>query len=287
MTFKRLAFLPIFLFATQGCVTQLAIRSMGGVMDYAFVSFNEEPDLKLAEQGLGGNLKLLEALIKGDPKNDQLLLYAAQGFTAYALSFAEDDSAERARALYVRGRDYALRILNENTTFKLALEKDDNAVRDALKSFGKADVPAVFWAALSWGSYINITRSETSALADLPKVLAMMEFVLEKEPGYYYGGADMFFGAIHASTPVVLGGKPEKAKAHFEKCLSLNGGKFLLAYVYYAKTYAVQIQDQEVFENLLKKVEEAQLDILPEARLANAVAKQKAARLRAQTSDLF
>lgn len=260
---------------------------MGGVMDHAFVSFNEEPDLRLAEQGLGGNLKLLEAMIKADPRNEKLLLYAAQGFTAYSLSFAEDDSIERARGFYLRARDYALRILDEDEKFKAALEKDDNAVRDALKSFDKANVPAVFWAALSWGSYINITRTETSALADLSKVLAMMEFVAEKDPGYYYGGADMFFGAIHASTPVVLGGKPEKAKAHFEKCLSLNGGKFLLAHIYYAKTYAVQIQDQEVFENLLKKVDEAPLDILPEARLANAVAKQKARRLRAQKENLF
>jgi hypothetical protein len=57
--------------------------------------------------------------------------------------------------------------------------------------------------------------------------------------------------------------------------------------LYYAKTYAVATQDQPLFESLLKQVEEASPDILPEARLANIVAKQKARRLLAQENELF
>jgi hypothetical protein len=60
-----------------------------------------------------------------------------------------------------------------------------------------------------------------------------------------------------------------------------------MTYVYYAKTYAVQQQDQELFESLLKKVDEASLDVLPEARLANAAAKKKARLLLARVNDLF
>jgi hypothetical protein len=42
-----------------------------------------------------------------------------------------------------------------------------------------------------------------------------------------------------------------------------------------------------LFESLLKKVEEASPDILPEARLANIIAKKKARKLLAQSNELF
>jgi hypothetical protein len=67
----------------------------------------------------------------------------------------------------------------------------------------------------------------------------------------------------------------------------LTGGKFLMTYVYYARSYAVQIQDEALFEELLTTVEKASLDILPEFRLANAIAKKKAQLLLSKKSDLF
>jgi tetratricopeptide (TPR) repeat protein len=271
----------------SGCVQTLAIRTMGDIMDYGLEAFNEEGDLELAGSALGSNLKLIEALIKGDPENEKLLLIAAQGFNAYAMAFAEDDSVERARVFYVRGRDYAMRVLTRNQRIKEALDKDITSLQAALKTLSKDDVPAVFWTAFGWGSYINISRSDIGAMADLPKVLAMMEFVRDTDPKYYYGGPYLILGSIEGSVPRVLGGKPEKAKEYFERALAVNGGKFLLTYVYYAKTYAVQEQDQELFESLLTKVDEASVDILPEARLSNAIAKKKAKLLRSRINDLF
>jgi tetratricopeptide (TPR) repeat protein len=270
-----------------GCVQTIAIRTMGGIMEYGLETFNEESDLQLAEGALGSNLKLVEALIKGDPENEKLLLMAAQGFNAYALAFAEDDSVERARVFYLRGRDYAMRILTRNQRVKEALDKDLPSLQTALKTLSKDDVPAVFWTAFGWGSYINISRSDIGAMADLPKVLAMMEFVRDIDPQYYYGGPYLILGSIEGSVPRVLGGKPEKAKEYFERALAVNGGKFLLTYVYYAKTYAVQEQNQELFESLLTKVDEASPDILPAARLSNAIAKKKAKILRSRINDLF
>jgi len=270
-----------------GCVQTMAIRTMGGIMDFGLEAFNEEGDLQLAGSALGSNLKLVEALIKGDPDNEKLLLMAAQGFSAYALAFAEDDSVERARLFYLRGRDYAMRVLTRNQQLKEALEKEPAALQAALKTLSKEDVPAVFWTAFGWGSYINVSRSDIGAMADLPKVIAMMEFVREHDPQFYHGGPYLILGSIEGTVPRVLGGKPEKAKEYFERALAINGGKFLLTYVYYAKTYAVQEQNQELFESLLTKVDEAPLDILPSARLSNAVAKKKAKLLRSRINELF
>ena len=271
----------------QGCIETLAIRSMQDIMDYGFQAFNEESDLEIAHEALASNLKLIEALIKADPGNEKFLLFASQGYNAYALAFAEDDSVERARMFYLRGKDYGLRVLEQNEKFKEALNGDDDAFRKALGTFSKKDVPAIFWTASNWFSYINISRTDVSALADISKATAMMEFVLRNDSTYYYGGAYLFLGAIEGSTPQMLGGKPELAKQYFEQCMALTGGKFLLAELFYAKTYAVQTQNQDLFESLLKKIDDTSIDALPEARLPNAIAKQKAKLLRSQMNNLF
>jgi hypothetical protein len=281
--------LPLLLAALmlQGCIQTMAIRTMGGIMDFGLETFNEEGDLKLAESALGSNLKLVEALIKGDPENKKLLVMASQGFNAFSLAFAEDDSVERARVFYLRARNYGMRVLMQNAAFRDALDKDVAMFQFALLTFSKDDVPALFWTAFGWGSYINITRSDIRALADLPKVLAMMECVRQLDSTYYYGGPYLFLGSIDASLSKAMGGRPERAKEYFDRALDLTGGKFLLTYVYCAKTYAVQIQDQGLFETLLKKVDDASADILPEARLSNAIAKKKAKLLREHINELF
>lgn len=60
-----------------------------------------------------------------------------------------------------------------------------------------------------------------------------------------------------------------------------------MTYVFYAKTYAVQTQDQELYTKLLTQVINAPIDILPEQRLANTVAKVRARQMLAKANDLF
>ena len=284
---KKIAMLVFASFLLQGCIQTIAIRSMGGIMDNGFQAFNEESDLQLAHESLGSNLKLLEALIKSDPENTQFLLYACQGYAAYALAFAEDDSVERARVFYLRAKEYGLRILRQDSRFAQALKQGEGELRQALAGMGKDDVPAVFWTALSWGSYANISRTDLNALADLGKINAMIEFAREKDPAFYFGGPDMLAGAIGASTPASLGGKPEEARAHFEKAIAVTDGRFLLVHVYYARTYCTGTLNQELFDKLLQHVAETPVDALPGAEFANALAKRKALLLKAKESDLF
>ena len=75
----------------------------------------------------------------------------------------------------------------KNKKFKEALDGDITTFREAVKTFSKDDVPAIFWTAFSWGSYINITRTDVAGLADLSKVQALIEFVAEKDPLFYHG----------------------------------------------------------------------------------------------------
>jgi hypothetical protein len=47
------------------------------------------------------------------------------------------------------------------------------------------------------------------------------------------------------------------------------------------------VQDSALFGRLLSAVDTASVDILPEARLSNVVAKKKAALLRGRINELF
>ncbi len=276
------------LFTAQGCsFTQLTIGATSGIIDGGFKALNRETDLQIAAQAIPSDLKLLDGLIIEAPTNEKLLLLGAQGYTSYSLGFVEDSSKERASLFYLRARDYGLRILFKNEEFKKHFDGDLTDFQKALDQFGKDDVPAVFWTANAWGNYLNLNRDNVDALAQLPKVEAMMKFVLKYDPSYFYGGAHLFFGTILGSLPAMFGGDTVASRENFEKAIQASGGKFLMAYFYYAKSYAVMTQNKELFESLLNKVIDAPENLLPDENLANEIAKQKAEALLKQESDYF
>jgi hypothetical protein len=283
---KILAFLvPVFLFS--GCIQTLAVSTVGNIANDGFSAITEEGDLNFAEKALPGNIKLLEVMLKSDPENKRLLMLVSQGYSSYALAYLEDSLQVRARDFYMRGRDFGLRMLRQDAEVARALDGTIDDLKAVLAKRDKDLVPAAFWTAFGWGSYIYLSLDNMDAIGDLPRAEALMEFVAKHDSTYYYGGAHVFLGTLLGSRPRMLGGKPELAKAHFETALRLNGGKFLMTYVYYARSYAVQTQDEALFSELLAKVDSASLDILPEFRLANAIAKQKAKLLLSRQSDLF
>ncbi|MCS5622300.1 MAG: TRAP transporter TatT component family protein, partial [Nitrospinaceae bacterium] len=94
-------------------------------------------------------------------------------------------------------------------------------------------------------------------------------------------------GAFYGGRSRMLGGNPEKSRHHFEKALDLTEKKFLLVRLLFAKTYAVQNQNRELFESQLQAVVNAPPDLFPEQRLANEVARKKAAQLLDQIDELF
>ena len=248
--------LLFFAFESWSCglLQTVAVKSTTGILDEGMASVFEESDLKLAEQAIASDLKLLEALHKSDPGNDHLLIMLAQGYAGYSLGFVEDQDPDRAecstRGHATTGLRFCGRTRNSMPLLTKVLPRSQS-----IDSFSDDDVPALFWTANAWGNLINLSIGDPEALGDLYKVNAMMEFVLRRDENFFYGSAHLYFGTILATTPKMLGGDPEKAKEHFERCLAIGQGKLLLPYIYYAKSYAVQVQDKALFESLLKKVE--------------------------------
>ncbi len=276
----------VFLFSCCS-VQKIALRSMSGILDNSMVALYEEHDLKLAEQAIASDLKLLEGLIKSDPNNQNFLLLACQGFASYALGFVEDEDPVRAQSFYLRGRDYGLRILNRKKAFQRALGADLDQLHSALKQFNKNDVPALFWTANNWANWINLNLTDTDALADLPRVQRMMQRVLELDEAYFFGGAHLFFAIIYSSRPKLLGGDLDKGQYHFNRCFEFAQDKFLLPYVYYARYFATRNMDEALFKNTLNKIIATPDEILPDQRLPNAIAKRKATELLQKMDELF
>ncbi len=180
-----------------------------------------------------------------------------------------------------------MKILTKRDKFGKAVDRSPGEFQSGLASLTRDDVPAMFWTAAAWGSSIRLNLSDPAALADLPKVEALMKEVLARDSVYFHGGAHFFLGTLYASRSKMLGGDPELARRHFEECLGINGGRFLMTYIYYARTYAVQTQDKALFERCLTTVDTSSIDILPESRLSNAIAKKKARTLRAKIEEFF
>ncbi|MDE2491667.1 MAG: hypothetical protein KGM24_12540 [Elusimicrobia bacterium] len=270
-----------------GAFDRAAVRSEARVLERGRAATLDEPDYELAREASPAQLKLLETLIVSAPRDRRLRRLAAEGFGGAAFLFVEPTAPERAKGLYLRGRDEALSALALKPKFR-GLDGDSlDAFRAAVAKAAKDDVPDLFWAAFDWAGWVNLSKDDAAALADLPKVEVLMARVRALDPGYHFDGADLFFGIDEASRPPLLGGDPAKAKADFDRARAATGDKYLMALVLEARWYAVAAQDKDLFVRLLKEVESAPAGRLPEARLTDEAAKRRAAALLEKTDDYF
>ncbi|MCS7230438.1 MAG: TRAP transporter TatT component family protein [Candidatus Kryptonium sp.] len=267
----------------------MAIRYAGGIFDAGVKAIFSETDYEIAKSSIPANLKLLEALYNVDSLNEKTVTFLVQGYTGYALGFVEDDDPQRAKLLYKRAFDYGMKFLkSKNKKFAESVDGDFEKFEKVLKSdFKRKDVPILFWTAMAWGSYVNLSRDDPDAIAQIPKIEAMVKRTIELDETYFYSSGNMFLGVLLSARPKLFGGDPEKGKEHFEKCIQISGGKFLLPYVFYARYYAVQTQDRELFEKLLNYVLESPPELLKDAELLNIIAKKKAEKFKNIGDELF
>lgn len=284
---KRYALLFLGLMLVGCSPSRMAVQAALPLMESQILAMQEERDPELAEQAIPANLKILEGLLKQDPDNTWILENLAEGFCGYAFSFLEDTDPERASTLYERGKDYALHA----TSIRTGREKWQGLSLDewsqALDEVEVSHQPALFWMGQCWGSWLLQNLDSVEAFADIPRLEKLMVKVHDLDPSFHHAGPHLFLGAFYGGRSKMLGGNPEKSRHHFEKALELTENKYLLANLLFAKTYAVQNQDRELFKLQLQKVLQAQTDLFPEQRLANQVARKKATKLLEQIDELF
>jgi tetratricopeptide (TPR) repeat protein len=147
----------------------------------------------------------------------------------------------------------------------------------------KADAEMLLWHGYAWGSYINSAKDDMEAIADLPYAKAFVARSIELDPDYYNAAGYTFMGVATASE---MASDMEQAKAYFEMALAATERRALQAQVNMARHYAVKEGDRALFDELLEEVMDAH-DPLPEARLANRMARERAELYIANADQLF
>ncbi len=275
-----LRLLPVLLLLSALGCTRMVMPIASSMVPGFTSAFFEECDLKLAEISLPAELKLLEGLLKNDPRNPEVLTALCMGFTGYALLFVEDEEAERASALYLRAKTYGL--------LAMGIETDDpNRIQNRIKKVSPKEIRVLFWTTMAWNAWVNLNLDNPLAIGESAVAEKCLKRVLDMDPGFYYGTPLVLMGSILSARPPILGGNPLKAKEYFERALALTDGKFLLAQYYFARYYAVRIQDKDLFDKLVKDVATAKPEALKDACLINQAVKQKMVLLAETEDELF
>lgn len=282
MTRWLLAALAFVLLA--GCAS-IANKASQRLSDSLSAGILEQDDIATARDGIPAWLLLVDGMIHSDPKNVGLLLAGSKLYGAYAGGFVDD--AARAKRLSARSFDYARRALcvrRADLCAKLAAPFD--AFESEVTKLRVVDVPVVHALAAAWAGRIQANSEDWKAIADIPRVQALLDRVVALQPDFADGEPYMYLGVLATLRPASLGGNPEQGKADFDKALALSGGKNQMVRVLYAQHYARLVFDQALHDRLLGEVLAAD----PHAdklTLINVLAQERARKLLASGKDYF
>jgi hypothetical protein len=287
-----LLLMAILIAGMSACSTRrMAVREFTGIMADGMEAFEQDDDLIMLEKAFPGNIKLMEALLAGDPDNEKLLVLLARFYAGYTFAFLEEDLEnlqlngdgsvnqtnletslrKRVGGYYRKGADYALQALElRHPGCMEKIRRIDT--RDAcFQSFTKNDVPALFWYGFNLAGYVNNNRDSVRALSKAPLAEKAMQAIVSLEPGYYHGNAHMVLMIHHASRSPEMGGNPELALFHYRNLKNLAGETYLPADLFYARYYLLQKQDSALFKNIMTRIAQSK-NIDGKSRLLNKVA---------------
>jgi predicted anti-sigma-YlaC factor YlaD len=290
----------LFIFSATGCsVRRYAIGKLGDALASSGTTFSADDDPELVRDALPFSLKLIESLLAETPRHRGLLLAAASGFTQFAYAFVGQDADEmedgdtkraaelrtRARKLYLRARGYGLRGLEvQMPGFEAPLRGDAKA---AVRRAGPRDVPGLYWTALAWGAAIAISKERPDLVADQPLVEALIDRALELDEDFDSGAIHAFLVTYEMSRVGGTGGAEARARRHFERAMSLSGGRLAAPLVSLAEAVSVAKQDRKEFIDLLQRAVAVDADARPEFRLSNLVMQRRARWLLSRVDELF
>ncbi len=267
-----------------GC-TVLVSNATSGLADDVSSALVDQPDPLLVRDGAPAYLILIDGLIAGSPDNEELLLAAARLYSSYASAFVDDPI--RSSALNTKARDYGERALCiKDEALCAAIVGPFDVFEKQLQLTGSGDLPALYGFGTAWAGWIQANSGDWNAVADLPKVQALMERIIKLDDGYDQGGAHLYLAVLYTLRPAQMGGLPDIGRAHFEKAIELSNGRNLMAKVYFAQNYARLVFDRELHDRLLLEVVEAE-PVAPGYTLSNTLAQERAQYLLVDADEYF
>jgi len=283
-----------------GAIKKSAMKSVADTLAAPDSSvFTRDEDLELVGAAAPFGLKLYESLLDSIPDHVPLLVATCSNFTQYSYAFVQPKAEEleyqdyseytrqkdRALRMYLRGRDYCIRGLEERFPgIRVALLRDP---KTALAPAKKKDVPLLYWSAASWGAAISLGIGRADLAGDLHVVRGLAERALDLDPNYANGAIHELMVSLD-SLDEVVGGSEVRAREHFRRALDLQKDRPQAGlYVSMATGIALKNQNREEFEQLLKQALAIDADKHPEVRLPNLAAQRRARFLLSQIDELF
>jgi predicted anti-sigma-YlaC factor YlaD len=159
--------------------------------------------------------------------------------------------------------------------------------KEALAVYTRQDAPTLYWTAVGWVAAFAIDPFDMKLGLTLPQAAALMERVMDLDPGFDQGAVHNFYILYYGSIPDYMGGDLQKARDHFQKAVAASGNHDTSPLISLAVTVAVKEQNVAEFKSLLQKV----LDLDPntdlENRLVNILNQRKARWLLDHVGDYF
>lgn len=283
-----------------GCsIKRLAVNRLGDALAAGGSSFSSDEDPDLIAQAAPFSLKTMEVLLAESPGHIELRRAAAAGFVQYGYAFVQqladekeaDDYAasealkQRARRLYLRGRNHGLRGLEARFPgFEQQLRAD---AKSAVARLEKRDVPLAYWTGAAWAAAIAQSKDQPDLIGELPLVEALLERALALDPEWGHGALHGLFIQYEMIRPGNSPEAPARARHHFEKAVALSEGKLAGPYLGLAEAVCVPRNDRTQFESLLQQALKVNPDAREEWRLENLVMQRRARWLLGRLDELF
>ena len=288
---RRLAFvvaLSAVIFA-GGCASIVGKASdrLAAQLGSAVTNSNDPATVR---DGLPAYLLLIDGLVEGqtpgDKRNASLLFAAAELNGAYAGNFTGDDR-ERAKRLAAKALDYARRgTCAQDKALCAAIDKDVDTFTAAVAAAPTANIAGHYALAAAWVGFLQANSEDWGAIADLPKIEALLARVVATDPGHARGMPRVYLGVLNSLRPEALGGKPELGRSHFEAAIAMSDGRNLYAKTLMAEYYARLLFDQALHDRLLSEVLAAD-PAEPGFTLTNVLAQERAKALVESGKDYF
>lgn len=284
----------------SGCsLKHMALNAVADALSGNGDVFASDDDPELVRDAIPFGLKTYESILAELPEHRGLLQATASGFTQYSYAFVilEAERIEatdlarsrelrlRARKLFIRGRDYALRGLEvDHPGFAQRLrEKPEAAVVEATAE----DLGLLYWAGVSWAAALMANKDDLNLVAELPAAGALVARVLELDDAYERGSAHEFMISFEGSRSEAMGGSPKRARDHYRRAMELSLGKRASVPLALAEAVSVREQNLAEFRSLLDAALAVDPDAVPSQRLVNTLARRRAVWLKTRIPDLF
>lgn len=289
----------LLVLSMSGCsIHKMALKSMGGALSNAANEYARDEDPDLVRGALPFSLKVMETILRENPRDAGLLLNVTKGFTQYAFGFLLPDAEDlddkdkvaakvtrdRAVRMFIRARGYGMRGLElKRPGFGAALVADP---RKAVGALTKADVPFAFWTGAAWAATLATSR-DFRMLPQIPQFEALLERVLELDEGFDAGAVHNLMITYEMVRLKPTGDRVTHAREHFDRVVKLTGGKQAGPYVTYAESVLTVQKHRAEFEKMLGMALKIDLADDPENRLANVIMQRRAKWLLGRVEKLF